>query len=57
MELQAVRRHGVTRVQKPDTARVALMPAAALTAGPVDFVLPLEQMPAVFRAGGDGGAI
>ncbi|MBN8231591.1 chemotaxis protein CheB [Corallococcus macrosporus] len=56
--LQAVHRAGgVTLVQKPDTARVATMPAAALAAGPVDFVLPLEQMPAVFRAWGDGGAI
>ncbi|WP_375760507.1 chemotaxis protein CheB [Corallococcus exercitus] len=56
--LQAVRRGGgVTLVQEPDTARVATMPAAALAAGPVDFVLPLEQMPAVFRAWGDGGAI
>ncbi|RKG70801.1 chemotaxis protein CheB [Corallococcus exercitus] len=56
--LQAVRRRGgVTLVQTPDTARMATMPAAALAAGPVDFVLPLEQMPAVFRAWGDGGAI
>ncbi|WP_306465355.1 chemotaxis protein CheB [Corallococcus exiguus] len=56
--LQAVkRRGGVTLVQAPNTARSPAMPQAAVAAGPVDFVLPLEQMPAVFRAWGDGGAI
>ncbi|WP_223742600.1 chemotaxis protein CheB [Corallococcus interemptor] len=56
--LQAVRRRGgVTLVQAPDTARSPTMPQAALAAGAVDFVLPLEQMPAVIRAWGDGGAI
>ncbi|CAM4470227.1 chemotaxis protein CheB [Corallococcus exiguus] len=58
--LQAVkRRGGVTLVQAPNIAiaRSPAMPQAAVAAGPVDFVLPLEQMPAVFRAWGDGGAI
>ncbi|MBN9683955.1 MULTISPECIES: chemotaxis protein CheB [unclassified Corallococcus] len=56
--LQAVkRRGGVTLVQAPETARSPTMLQAALAAGPVDFVLPLEQMPAVFRAWGDDGAI
>ncbi|NOK23602.1 chemotaxis protein CheB [Corallococcus carmarthensis] len=56
--LQAVRRAGgVTLVQTPSTARASTMPSAALAAGPVDFVLPLEQMPAVLRAWGNGGAI
>ncbi|RYZ38910.1 MAG: chemotaxis protein CheB [Myxococcaceae bacterium] len=48
---------GVTLVQVPSTALVATMPAAALAQGPVDFVLPLEQMPAVLRAWGGAGAI
>ncbi|RKH72326.1 chemotaxis protein CheB [Corallococcus aberystwythensis] len=56
--LQAVRRRGgVTLVQTPASAKASTMPRAALAAGPVDFVLPLEQMPAVLRAWGEGGAI
>jgi two-component system chemotaxis response regulator CheB len=35
---------GVTLVQAPETAHVAIMPAAALAQGPVDFVLPLAQI-------------
>ncbi|RKG85854.1 chemotaxis protein CheB [Corallococcus terminator] len=56
--LGAVRsRGGVTLVQTPATALVATMPAAALARGPVDFMLPLEQMPAVLRAWGGAGAV
>jgi two-component system, chemotaxis family, protein-glutamate methylesterase/glutaminase len=35
---------GVTVVQTPETALATAMPLAALAQGPVDFVLPLEQM-------------
>ncbi|RKH15569.1 chemotaxis protein CheB [Corallococcus sp. CA047B] len=48
---------GATLVQAPATALVATMPAEALARGPVDFVLPLEQMPAVLRAWGGAGAL
>ncbi|MBE4752542.1 hypothetical protein G4177_30700 [Corallococcus sp. ZKHCc1 1396] len=47
---------GITSVQVPDTALVSTM-AAALAQGPVDTVLPREQMPAVMRAGGGRGAV
>jgi two-component system, chemotaxis family, protein-glutamate methylesterase/glutaminase len=48
---------GVTLVQDPTTAKSPAMPRAALAmAGPVDFVLSLEQMPAVLRAWGGSGA-
>lgn len=43
--LMAVRAAGgVTAVQSPATAQVAVMPAAALARGPVDFILGLEQL-------------
>jgi two-component system, chemotaxis family, protein-glutamate methylesterase/glutaminase len=48
---------GATLVQDPATAKSPAMPRAALAlAGPVDFVLSLEQMPAVLRAWGGRGA-
>ena len=37
-------------VQKPTTAKAQAMPEAALQAGPVDFVLSVEQMAEVLRA-------
>ncbi|GEL72167.1 chemotaxis protein CheB [Myxococcus virescens] len=45
---------GVTLVQRPDTAHVATMPAAALARGPVDFVLSLEQLADLLRRVGGG---
>ncbi len=48
--LTAVREAGgVTAVQAPDTALVATMPRAALSRGPADFVLSLEQLARVLR--------
>ncbi|WP_143177723.1 chemotaxis protein CheB [Cystobacter ferrugineus] len=43
---------GVTLVQSPETAHMPVMPAAALARGPVDFVLPLEQLAQVLNAMG-----
>ena len=37
---------GMVIVQDPATAECAVMPAAGLAAAPVDFVLPLEAIPA-----------
>ncbi|WNZ59589.1 chemotaxis protein CheB [Myxococcus sp. MxC21-1] len=45
---------GVTLVQRPDTAHVATMPAAALARGPADFVLSLEQLADLLRRVGGG---
>ncbi|NOJ81734.1 chemotaxis protein CheB [Myxococcus xanthus] len=45
---------GVTLVQRPDTAHVATMPAAALARGPADFVLSLEQIADLLRRVGGG---
>jgi two-component system chemotaxis response regulator CheB len=43
--LAAVAREGgVTVVQQPETAQMPQMPEAALAKGPVDFVLPLDQI-------------
>ncbi|MFJ2771395.1 chemotaxis protein CheB [Streptomyces sp. NPDC087300] len=42
-------RGGTVIVQDPDTAEHSGMPTAALGAGPVDFVLPLEEIAAVIR--------
>ncbi|MFP2957669.1 chemotaxis protein CheB [Myxococcus sp. 1LA] len=53
--LAAVREAGgVTLVQRPDTAQVSTMPAAALARGPADFVLPLEQIAHLLRRVGGG---
>ncbi|SEU09508.1 chemotaxis protein CheB [Stigmatella erecta] len=41
---------GVTVVQSPDTALATAMPLAALAQGPIDFVLPLEQVARWLRA-------
>ncbi|WP_426753419.1 chemotaxis protein CheB [Myxococcus sp. Y35] len=55
--LAAIRQAGgVTVVQRPDTAQVAIMPAAALARGPADFVLSLEQMAHLLRMLGGGHA-
>jgi two-component system chemotaxis response regulator CheB len=49
--LAAVRRAGgVTIVQQPDTAATSMMPQAALEAGPVDFVLPLDGIARLLRS-------
>src|SRR5690606_8053307 len=43
--LRAIREHGgLTLAQAPETAKYDSMPAAAITAGVVDHVLPLAQM-------------
>ena len=56
--LEAVRRAGgLTGVEAPTTAQYRVMPEAALARGPVDFVLPLEQMVSLLRALGRPGAI
>jgi two-component system chemotaxis response regulator CheB len=49
--LDAVRRAGgVTIVQQPETAQVPLMAEAALKRGPVDHVLPLDEITDFLRA-------
>jgi two-component system chemotaxis response regulator CheB len=49
--LAAIRRAGgVTIVQQPDTAATSMMPQAALEAGPVDFVLPLDGIARLLRS-------
>jgi two-component system chemotaxis response regulator CheB len=53
--LDAVRRAGGrTMVQRPDTAHVPVMVEAALRRGPVDYVLPLDEIAALLRSL-DGG--
>ncbi|MDB5848271.1 MAG: chemotaxis protein CheB [Rhodoferax sp.] len=48
--LASVRRAGgITVVQDPATAQVALMPQSALDTGPVDHVLPLPEMVALLH--------
>ncbi len=48
--LAAIRKAGgLTVVQEPTTARAPTMPAAALKAGPVDFVVSLEQIAGLLR--------
>lgn len=48
--LDAVRRAGgCTIVQDPETSYASLMTEAALKRGPVDFVLPLDQIAALLR--------
>jgi len=49
---------GCAVVQRPDTAQAPLMPESALKRGPVDFVLTLEEIAALFQtldAGAPGG--
>jgi two-component system, chemotaxis family, protein-glutamate methylesterase/glutaminase len=54
--LDAVRRAGGrTVVQRPDTAQVPIMIESALQRGPVDYVLPLEEIAALLRTL-DGGS-
>jgi two-component system chemotaxis response regulator CheB len=49
--VRAVKRHGGrVLVQDPSTARAAGMPASAMATGCVDFVLPLERIPAALVA-------
>jgi two-component system chemotaxis response regulator CheB len=49
--LQAVRaRGGLAIVQDPASAEVPYMPAAALAAGPVDHLVPLEDIPTLLLA-------
>jgi two-component system chemotaxis response regulator CheB len=49
--LEAVRRAGGrTVVQQPETAQVPVMVESALQRGPVDFVLPLEEIAALLRS-------
>lgn len=57
--LQAVRRRGgLAIVQDPADAEVPFMPAAALEAGPVDHVAPLDGIPALLlAAAGLGGPL
>jgi len=48
--LQAVHKAGgVTVVQQPDNAKVAVMVVSALRRGRVDFVLPLEEIAALLQ--------
>ena len=57
--LDAIRRAGgLTVVQQPEEAYAALMIESALARGPVDFVLPLQEIAALFTAveGGPGAA-
>jgi two-component system CheB/CheR fusion protein len=45
--LRAIKEHGgLTLAQPPETARHGAMPASAIEAGVVDYVLPVERMPA-----------
>ena len=54
--LEAVRRAGGrTVVQRPDTAQVPVMVESALKRGPVDYVLPLDEIAALLRTL-DGGS-
>ncbi len=54
--LDAVRRAGGrTIVQRPDTAQVPAMVESALQRGPVDYVLPLDEIAALLRTL-DGGS-
>ena len=51
---------GCAVVQRPDTAQAPLMPESALKRGPVDFVLTLEEIAALFQtldAGAPGRCI
>lgn len=49
--LDAVRRAGGrTVVQRPDTAQVPVMVESALQRGPVDYVLPLDEIAALLRS-------
>ncbi len=41
---------GLTLAQEPDSARYDGMPQSAIARGVVDYVLPIEQMPAVLQA-------
>ncbi|EAU66119.1 chemotaxis response regulator protein-glutamate methylesterase group 2operon [Stigmatella aurantiaca DW4/3-1] len=43
---------GITVVQAPETAMSAAMPTAAIAQGPIDFILPLDQVARVLRAMG-----
>jgi len=53
--LDAIRRAGgLTVVQQPEEAYAALMIESALARGPVDFVLPLQEIAALFTAVEDG---
>jgi len=48
--VQAVHKAGgVTVVQQPDNAKVAVMVVSALRRGRVDFVLPLEEIAALLQ--------
>jgi len=56
MGLTAVKaRGGTTIVQDPASAESSGMPEAVVAAGPVDFVLPLDEIGAVIRGLVDGG--
>lgn len=49
--VRAIKRHGGrVLVQEPATARASSMPASAIATGCVDFVLPLERIPAAIVA-------
>jgi two-component system, chemotaxis family, protein-glutamate methylesterase/glutaminase len=49
--VRAVKRHGGrVLVQDPGTARASSMPASAIATGCVDFVLPLDRIPAALIA-------
>jgi two-component system chemotaxis response regulator CheB len=55
--LEAVRRAGgQTVVQRPDTAQVPVMVESALKRGPVDYVLPLDEIAALLRTLNHGSA-
>ncbi|RAJ90378.1 two-component system chemotaxis response regulator CheB [Streptomyces sp. PsTaAH-137] len=50
MGVEAVKSRGGTVIaQDPETAEFGGMPEAAVGTGAVDFVLPLEEIPAVIR--------
>jgi two-component system chemotaxis response regulator CheB len=50
MGLAAVKsRGGTTIVEDPASAEFSGMPEAVVAAGPVDFVLPLDEIGAVIR--------
>ncbi|MDC0714687.1 chemotaxis protein CheB [Stigmatella sp. ncwal1] len=43
---------GITVAQTPETALAAAMPLAAIARGPIDFILPLEQVARLLRVMG-----